>query len=200
MMLRALADRAGARSVYLGIAPDDAESLRGAIEAGLRDADVVVLSGGVSAGKFDLVPGVLRELGVEGHFHQVLLKPGKPLFFGTWNQKLVFGLPGNPVSSFVCFELFIRPVLRKMRGVRDHANQAMALPLTAAFRTDNDRPTFWPGLIERSDGAVTVRALPWKGSADLRALHGANALLALKAGAIALDAGQLVEVIALDGS
>src|SRR5262249_59847220 len=85
-----------------------------------QPARVLVFPGGVSAGKLDLVPEVLREAGVTAHFHKVHLKPGKPLLFGTAEQaggkRLVFGLPGNPVSSFVCFELFLRPALRRLAG------------------------------------------------------------------------------------
>src|SRR5262249_12513264 len=112
-MLLAQVARAGASPRYLGIGRASAESLRRLIGEGLAGSDVLVLSGGVSAGKFDLVPGVLQELGVRAHFHKVALKPGKPLFFGTREGVLVFGLPGNPVSSFVCFELFVRPALRR---------------------------------------------------------------------------------------
>ena len=86
---------------------------------------MLLLSGGVSAGKLDLVPGVLREAGVAAHFHKVEMKPGKPVFFGTAQRlgggepTLVFGLPGNPVSVLVCFELFVRPALRRLRGHAD---------------------------------------------------------------------------------
>jgi len=186
--------RAGGIPIYQGIARDSAESLRSAITDGLKNADVLMLSGGVSAGKFDLVPGVLEELGVVAHFHKIHLKPGKPLFFGTRDGKLVFGLPGNPVSSFVCFELFIRPALRRLSGQLDAAPKSADLPLAGAFETDNDRPTYWPARIRHS----TVTALPWSGSADLRALHTANALLALPAGRHVFRAGDAVETIALE--
>src|SRR5207244_3350734 len=85
------------------------------ITLGLQSSNLL-LSGGVSMGTKDLVPGVLQDLGVEPHFHQVAMKPGKPLFFGTRGDTMVFGLPGNPVSSFCGFELFVRPAIRKMAG------------------------------------------------------------------------------------
>ena len=94
-------------------------NLRSLVEEGLA-ADVLLLSGGVSAGKFDLVPEVLAELGVEEVFHKIALRPGKPLWFGVKDfgdrRTLVFGLPGNPVSSFVCFELFVRPAIAALAG------------------------------------------------------------------------------------
>ncbi len=117
-MLVAQTARAGGVADYLGIARDRLESLTPLVERGLR-SDVLVLSGGVSAGKLDLVPGVLTDLGVDAVFHKVAMKPGKPVFFGmaTRAQRcLVFGLPGNPVSAYVCFELFVRPALRSLDG------------------------------------------------------------------------------------
>ncbi len=109
-LLNALVQRAGAKPVPLGIGRDDLDDLRQLVAQGLQE-DVLVLSGGVSAGVLDLVPQVLQELGVEQVFHKVDLKPGKPLWFGVNadTQTLVFGLPGNPVSSLVCCELFVRP-------------------------------------------------------------------------------------------
>ena len=113
-----------------------------------RFVDIVVLSGGVSAGKFDFVPDVLRELGVQAHFHKVRMKPGKPLLFGTRGNTLVFGLPGNPVSSFVGFELFVRPALRKMGGHAIPGPTFVPMPLAAELKTRNDRPTYLPGRLE----------------------------------------------------
>jgi molybdopterin molybdotransferase len=196
-MLLAQVSRAGGVPHYLGIARDTVESLRSLIGEGLEKADVLMLSGGVSAGKFDLVPGVLQELGVTSHFHKVTMKPGKPLFFGTRSNKLVFGLPGNPVSSFVCFELFIRPALRCMLGHANAGPVRATLPISADFKTDNDRPTYWPAVSEVADGTWRVRPLPWKGSADLRALNTANALLEIPAGLQSFAAGESVATIML---
>src|SRR5262249_7798552 len=103
-MLAAQVLRAGGIPHSLGIGRHRVDLLRESIAGGLR-APILLLSGGVSAGKLDLVPGVLQDLGVQAHFHTVKLKPGKPVFFGTVERTLVFGLPGNPVSSLVCFEL-----------------------------------------------------------------------------------------------
>jgi molybdopterin molybdotransferase len=197
-MLLAQAQRAGARPRYLGIARDTPDSLRSLIGRGLSESDALILSGGVSAGKFDLVPGILEELGVKAHFHKVLLKPGKPLLFGSRANTLVFGLPGNPVSSFVCFELFIRPALRKLLGHAEPGPRLTRLPIASEFRADNDRPTYWPARVEWEVDGPRVRPLPWRSSADLRALHTANALLVLPPGAQALAAGEMGTVIVLE--
>src|SRR6202011_2082986 len=119
---------------------------------GLRSA-VLVLSGGVSAGKRDLVPGILEEVGVLAHFHQVAMKPGKPVFFGTHGQTLVFGLPGNPVSSLVCFELFVRPAIRRLQGHAAAVPPLVQASLGEDFAYKSDRPTYHPAsLTEEADG------------------------------------------------
>ena len=117
-MLLAAVAAAGARAVDLGVARDEAGDLSERIERGLK-ADVLVICGGVSAGVLDLVPQTLERAGVERVFHKVNIKPGKPLWFGvhgTPPARLVFGLPGNPVSSLVCFELFVRPAIGRLAG------------------------------------------------------------------------------------
>ena len=118
-MLAAVVRQAGAEPIALAVARDDETDLRQKISAGLA-ADVLLLSGGVSAGVLDLVPKVLVELGAEEVFHKVSVKPGKPLWFGVarrdGRETLIFGLPGNPVSTFVCFELFVRPAIEGLSG------------------------------------------------------------------------------------
>jgi molybdopterin molybdotransferase len=125
---------AGGLPRSLAIARDTRESLRSVVEEGLATSDVLLLSGGVSAGKLDLVPEVLKDAGVVPHFHKIKLKPGKPLLFGTCDRpegkRLVFGLPGNPVSSFVCFELFVRPALRRLGGHTAYLQNSVSATLT----------------------------------------------------------------------
>jgi molybdopterin molybdotransferase len=197
-MLVAQATSAGGHPHYLGIGRDNVSHLWQLVGDGLTH-DVLVLSGGVSAGKLDLVPDVLRELGVTAHFHKVRMKPGKPLLFGTRGETLVFGLPGNPVSSFVCFELFVRPALMRLRGLATEPPAVASLPLAEDFTYSTDRPTYHPALIEPAAVGEQVRPVPWKGSPDLRALTAANALLVIPAGEQRYVAGEALHALRLIG-
>ncbi|MGH7170650.1 MAG: molybdopterin molybdotransferase MoeA [Gemmataceae bacterium] len=202
-MLVALVCRAGGAPRYLGIARDDAAYLRPLVCDGLK-SKVLLLSGGVSAGKLDLVPGVLREAGVAAHFHKVEMKPGKPVFFGTATRPgggeptLVFGLPGNPVSVLVCFELFVRPTLRRLRGHADPGPHFVSAVLSEEFTYRSDRPTYHPARLEMSATGWRVQAVPWLGSADLRALTQANALMLVPPGEQRYRAGQVLEALSLE--
>jgi molybdopterin molybdotransferase len=196
-MLTALVERAGGVARYLGNAADRLDSLRPAINEGLKH-DALVLCGGVSAGKLDLVPSVLRDAGVEAHFHKVAMKPGKPVLFGTLGRTVVFGLPGNPVSSLACFELFVRPALRRLAGIADALPRFVPVPLVEEFAYRTDRPTYHPAWLEPADVGWQVRRVPWFGSPDLRALTRANALMLLPAGDQLYRAGQAIPVLALD--
>jgi molybdopterin molybdotransferase len=193
-MLLAQVARAGGVPHYLGIARDRPESLRPRIAEGLQ-APVLVLSGGVSAGQLDLVPGVLQELGVTAHFHKVAMKPGKPVFFGTHGSTLVFGLPGNPVSSLVCFELFVRPALRRLRGHADAGPRLVRASLAEDFAYRTDRPTYHPACLETDAGAWRVRPVPWFGSPDLRGLLPANAFVLFPVGDHRHRAGDVFSVL-----
>jgi molybdopterin molybdotransferase len=182
----------------LGIARDERDHLRSMIRAGLT-ADVLILSGGVSAGTLDLVPEVLQELGVKPVFHKVAMKPGKPLFFGTRETTLVFGLPGNPVSSFVGFELFVRPAILRTRNVTPAVAPMVRLPLMEKTNHKSDRPTYHPGSVVQQDVGEAVRLVPWHGSPDLKGLCAANALVLLEPGERTYPAGSPVPVMRLPG-
>jgi molybdopterin molybdotransferase len=196
-LLAAAARQLGAILLELGIARDDRGELRRLIEQGLT-ADVLVLAGGVSAGVLDLVPAVLRGIGVEEVFHKVSLKPGKPLWFGVYGSTLVFGLPGNPVSTFVCFELFVRAAVAKLMG-RDPSMGLRQLParLATDFIHRGDRPTYFPAIIRRAQNELLAKPVRWGGSADLRGLTSANALIHFPAGDRSWAAGESVEVLLL---
>jgi molybdopterin molybdotransferase len=196
-MLDAQIARGGGVPISLGIVRDRVEALRSAIEEGLR-ADVLVLSGGVSAGKLDLVPGVLQEAGVQPHFHKVEMKPGKPVFFGTRADTLVFGLPGNPVSALVCFELFVRSALRRLGGHADAGPMVVRATLAEDFAYRTDRPTYHPALLAIADSGWMVRPVPWHGSPDLRGLTKANAFVIFPAGDHRHQAGQVFEVLRVE--
>jgi molybdopterin molybdotransferase len=204
-MLNAWVSRVGARAVDLGIAKDEPESLRAKLAEGLRN-DVLLISGGVSAGKLDLVPGLLRELGVVEVFHKIRLKPGKPLWFGTARghrpgatPTLVFGLPGNPVSSLVCAALFVRPALERIAGREPGPLVTGRAELTADFVHRGDRPTFLPSALDLRDRASPrIQPIAWTGSADLRSLTDANALAVFAAGDRTYRVGEIVDVVDLD--
>jgi molybdopterin molybdotransferase len=196
-MLQAQVSRAGGVPRYLGIARDYLDSLRPLVSEGLR-SDVLVLSGGVSAGKLDLVPGVLQELDVQPHFHKVEMKPGKPVFFGTRGDTLVFGLPGNPVSALVCFELFIRPALRRLRGHADAGPRLVQAVLAEDFAYRTDRVTYHPALLQTSETGWQVRAVPWLGSPDLRGVTRSNAFVVLPVGDHQHRAGQVLPVLCVE--
>jgi molybdopterin molybdotransferase len=185
----------------LGIAPDQGDQLRLAVETGLR-ADILVLSGGVSAGVADLVPQVLREAGVTEVFHKVAIKPGKPLWFGVLPRGdrpacLVFGLPGNPVSSMCCFHVFVRPALLKMAGCDSRRLTDTAI-LQTAHRQQRGRSVFWPSRYASDPAGRTVTPLPWKGSADLLTLSEANCFAIFPGDRDAFAAGETLGIFLLD--
>jgi molybdopterin molybdotransferase len=194
-MLAALARQLGTTAIQLGIVADDRQHLADRIMAGLRH-DVLILTGGVSMGARDFVPELLSDAGVECLFHKVSMKPGKPIWCGLRSEPgsstIVFGLPGNPVSTFVCFELFVRPAIRLLAG-RQQAVQLRQGRLGAPFAQRGDRPTLFPAqYISDPSSHDTVTPLPWKGSADLRTVTEANCLVEFPAGECQFDAGQWV--------
>lgn len=202
-MLAAAVAAAAAEPIGLGIAGDKPEPLRAAIAQGLA-ADVLLLSGGVSAGDYDLVPDTLAAAGVDQVFHKVRLKPGKPVWFGVLRRAqaaptLVFGLPGNPVSTLVCFELFVRPALAIAAGLpRDRWHRPrLTAALTGKAKGNPDRPVYHPCTIAGTAEPPLATPLPWGGSADLLGLSRANGLMLLPAGCGQLESGSEVEVIRL---
>jgi molybdopterin molybdotransferase len=206
IMLRALALEEGAAAESLPTAPDEPVELRRILERGL-DFDVLIVTGGVSAGQRDLVPAALAELGVRRVFHKVRLKPGKPLWFGIGPARagrpgtLVFGLPGNPVSSLVVFLLFVRPALAVLAGRVGPIPGTIEARLTCGFRHRGDRPTYHParltegsGLGPGPDGSprLAIETLTWHGSADLRTAAAADGFAAFAAGDRDYHPGEIV--------
>lgn len=202
-MLLGQVTRAGGIPEFLGIARDDVADLRAKIALGLQ-FDLLLLSGGVSAGKLDLVPGVLEELGVQAHFHKVLMKPGKPVLFGTHAKNasavaagMVFGLPGNPVSSLVCFELFVRPAIRKCRGL-DPGPTWVRARMSSDFPYRTDRPTYHPARVTLGETGWVVEPTPWFGSPDLRGILAANAFVLFPEGDHTHRAGEMLSVLCVE--
>ena len=192
--LTAQARIAGAEPVTLGNAADRPDDLGEKIECGLRE-DMLVLSGGVSMGKYDLVESVLKAMGAEFFFDAVAIRPGKPTVFGFCQAKPVFGLPGNPVSTMVTFELFVKPAIDLLSGT-----SARPLPLLQAALAEpmNEKPGlahFLPARIEWRGAVPQVKPLRWQGSGDIAALVNANCFLVVESDEEKLDAGEQVPVL-----
>lgn len=179
LLLGALA-RAGAEPRDLGTAPDDPRALRSAIGRALASGlDLLLTSGGVSEGDFDLVPGVLSGLGAKTRFHKVSIRPGKPLLFAVAGETLVFGIPGNPVSAAVVFDLFVRPALRKGAGVSPSLPPPVEAILTASAANRGPRLAFLPARLSRRREALRAEPVPSKGSHDVLAHARAGGYLVL---------------------
>ena len=194
-----LARTGGAETIQLGNAPDEKIALRAAIERGL-DADILVLSGGVSMGKYDLVEQVLADLGAEFHFTGVSIRPGRPAVFGTCRNKLVFGLPGNPVSTMVTFELFVLPAIDVLNGGVPRALPVFRAKLATQVREKGPTTHFLPARIEWEGREARVTQLPWQGSGDVVALALANAFLIVGPERPEMAPGEWVDVIPRRGA
>lgn len=167
---------AGAEPVALGIARDNLDDLRAKIAQGLEH-DVLIVSGGVSMGKYDLVETVFAEFGVEVLFDEIAMKPGKPTVFGHRNETYVFGLPGNPISTMVSFHMFVRPLILFLLKAESTSPRVLEAKLESAAKCDPERAALVPALVRFSDGQYWIRTTPWKGSSDLVGLARANALI-----------------------
>ena len=198
LMLCALAAEAGADLLDLGTCPDEAPCIRTMLQRGLAEADLLVVCGGMSMGTRDLVPPMLKEIGVVLHIEKVSMKPGKPFVLGTFEsvagRKYVAGLPGNPVSAFVTFQLFVREMLRHMEASSD-GPKIMPARTDRALPANGDREFYQPCILRAGAEGLTAEVLVWKGSADIFTLARANGLLILAAGAKAVEAGANVQAL-----
>ena len=187
---------AGAQVRLLGVAPDRQEAIAQALRAGLA-ADVLVVSGGVSAGDYDLVEPALLELGATFLFTKVAIRPGAPLVFGRRGATLVFGLPGNPVSAQVTFDLFVRPALLKMQGARVVSRPRVEAELLDAVNNRSGRKSHLPARVRFEGGRLVARPLRSMGSGDLAAHARANALVVIEADRPQAAAGETAEALLL---
>ncbi len=189
----------GIDALSLGVAEDSEASLAAFVRRGL-ETDVLLLSGGVSMGRYDLVEKVLSELGVEILVDAVALKPGKPLVFGVGEGgKLVFGLPGNPVSTMVTFELFVRTALARLEGAANPVREILKARLLEDVANRGPRRAYLPGWLGAGeDRDLAVKPIPTKGSADIVAFSKANALLIVPEELDRIEAGEPVSVHPLD--
>ena len=185
---------AGGEPVVLGNAADRIEDLGEKIERGLRE-DALVLSGGVSMGKYDLVESVLKAMGAEFFFDAVAIRPGKPAVFGMCQGKPVFGLPGNPVSTMVTFELFVAPAIDLLCGAEVRSLPMVEARLAEAMKEKTGLTHFLPARVEWHGRVPEVKALRWQGSGDVAALAKANCFLVVPADREKLETGESVSVL-----
>ena len=196
--LIAAVNAAGGEPIDLGIVGDEREELEGAIETGLQ-YDLLITTGGVSAGTFDYVQHLLPEAGVEVAFHGVAIRPGKPVMFGTRDdgelRTWVFGLPGNPVSSLVTFEIFVRPLLRGLLGQEPTTNTFSAR-LRGTIRKSDDKRHFQRGLLRvAEDGLWEVEPLQNQSSGAMSSLSRGNGLIVVPEDVREIGDGEMVAVI-----
>lgn len=194
--LAAQVESAGASPRILGIVRDDEASLVPVLKDALAECDVVIVSGGVSMGDFDFVPAAFRTLGVKPVFHGLAMRPGKPTFFGTLGDKAAFGMPGNPVSTFVNFEVLVRPYLALRMGVRHEPRMLKARLASDLVRRGSDRVEFLPARLfpDKGSTSMCVGRLAYHGSSMLSVLARTDCLLTMDIGQERIPEGEVVDV------
>jgi molybdopterin molybdotransferase len=191
-MLASLVRTTGGEPTVLPVARDNKEALTELLQHGLEH-DMLIVSGGVSAGKYDLVKPCLRELGVVFHFERVRVQPGQPTAFGTFSNKPVFGLPGNPGSSLITFQLFARAALDLLKGENEPVLPLLSARFEAPFRHKLGLTRFLPARLS-ADGQ-RLRHIPWQGSSDIPALAKANVFLVADHDRESWDIGDSIRVM-----
>ncbi len=192
--LAAQVARRGGEPRVLPVAPDLLDQTRASIQIGL-ESDILLLSGGVSMGKYDLVEQVLSELGAQLHFTQVLIQPGKPLVFGQVGDKPIFGLPGNPISTMVTFEIFGRIALDLLAGRSESTLPFVRVRLAHDFRHKPVLTRFLPARLEGAYEDARVRRIEWQGSGDLASIAQSNCYLVASNERESWDRGEEIEVL-----
>lgn len=192
-MLAAQVRDAGAEPVLFGIAPDDTGAIAACVEAAAA-CDIVVTTGGVSAGDYDLMADVYKKLGIAVLYERVGIKPGMPVLAGRKDGKLHIGLSGNPAAASVAFEQIVRPVLLKMAGRRDLWRPRVLATLAAPFAKSSGATRFVWARCGAGEGGLTAEPLPLQGNGMLKSAATANALIVIPADSPPLPAGSRVEV------
>ncbi|NVN95374.1 MAG: molybdopterin molybdotransferase MoeA [Bacteroidetes bacterium] len=188
--LMAQAQKSGAFAHYEGIAADNKESTFKKISEALQKNDIVVLTGGVSMGDFDYVPEIMQEIGIKILFKSIAVQPGRPTVFGIKDDKYIFGLPGNPVSSFVQFEMLVKPLIKKLIGYQGEIVE-IALPLGSdIYRKKTERKSFLPVSIRNGE----VFPIDYHGSAHIHSYVFADGIIAIEKGVLSLKKGEKVNV------
>ena len=188
---------AGGIPLHIGIAKDRVDDLKEKYQSALR-ADIIVSSAGVSVGDYDLVKDVIQDLGTDIQFWKVAMRPGRPLVFGTMAGKPVFGLPGNPVSSMVSFEQFVRPAIRKMTGHTALFRKTIQASLKEKVEKKPGLRYFLRGIIGEEKGKYTVVTTGEQGSGILKSMVMANGIIVLSEDVTKVTRGTMVTVQVLD--
>lgn len=197
IMLEAFAKKAGAETEVLPIARDDISNLKTQILEALKTNDVLLITGGVSVGDYDFTKPALREIGAEIFFEKVSLKPGKPTVFAKLNNKLIFGLPGNPVSVAVTFCLFVRTALMLMQNAETVELKKGFAVISAKIKGAKERDSYLPVSVETNErGNLIVESLRFTGSSNFIAFSKANSLLFVPQG-ISFESGDVAEILFL---
>lgn len=195
--LASYAERAGARVDMLGTVQDTPEATRNALIDAARDREIVITSGGVSMGDYDLVKAALKEIGAEIFFDKVIIRPGKPIVFAQRGRTFFFGLPGNPVSTSVTFNVFVRPAIRKMQSEQSPLLPIIQAEVSRIIKDSSSRRSYLPARLFLENGRAMVEPLKWGGSSDLVAFMRANALIIVREDVHEIGEGALAEVMLL---
>jgi molybdopterin molybdotransferase len=195
-MLGAACAEAGAEASLLALAGDSRPALRRSLEA-VRGFDALVTTGGVSVGDRDLTRGMLEAMGTRLSFWRVAIRPGKPVAFGRWGRTAVFGLPGNPASALVTFEIFVRPALRALAGLTGPSRPVLTARLATSFDKDPALTYYVRARARLREGALWVDPLGTQSSGALTSATGFDALAVLPPGAARLRRGAKIEAILL---
>jgi len=196
--IAAYASLAGATVERLPLVGDDTEELKRQIAKAAAASDVLITSGGVSMGVYDFTKAALQELGAEIFFERVALRPGKPTVFARLGDALVFGLPGNPVSVAVTFNLFARTALRVMQGAKEATLPADTAVLARDLKGSMDRESYLPGILRTDEkGTLLAEPLKWGGSSDFVSFARTTALINVPRGIGRIETGSPVKVLRL---
>jgi molybdopterin molybdotransferase len=181
----------GAIATDYGITEDAGKAIDNMFNRAIEENDVVIISGGVSVGDFDLVPGILKQNGIDLLFEKIAMKPGKPTVFGISKKIYCFGLPGNPVSTFVLFEILVKPFLYKLMG-HDYKYPNVQMPLGESLKRKRTIRQRWIPVAITETG--TVKAVEYHGSAHINSLSGADGLVSIDVGVAEVEKGTTVPV------
>ena len=185
---------AGGEPVRLPIAPDERKRLRELVEEGLK-TDLLLLTGGVSMGKYDLVEHVLEELHAEFFFTGAQIQPGRPVVFGRAMERYFFGLPGNPISTMVTFHLFVRPMIDALSGLAPVPLRFVQARMKSELKTKTGLTRFLPAVLSGEFEETMVEPVRWQGSGDIAANGRANCYLVVPPDRERIAAGEMVSIL-----